>query len=74
LVQGVPGSRHKAVKTTPAPLLGAREAAARLGVIPSTVYALCAEGKLPHVRVSNALRISGEDIEAFIRGVQKSNA
>jgi excisionase family DNA binding protein len=35
-----------------------REAAALLGVSTSTVYKLCAQGKLAHVRVSNAIRIA----------------
>ena len=39
-------------------LLTVREAAARLGVCTSTVYKLCAEGKLAHLRVSNAIRIA----------------
>jgi excisionase family DNA binding protein len=38
-------------------LLSVREAASILGVCTSTVYKLCAEGKLRHVRVSNAIRI-----------------
>jgi excisionase family DNA binding protein len=45
-------------------LLSVREAAGLLGVCTSTVYKLCAEGKLRHVRVSNAIRIS----EAALRG------
>jgi len=44
-------------------LLSVRDAAKRLGVCTSTVYKLCAEGKLRHVRVSNAIRIS----EAVLR-------
>ena len=44
-------------------LLSVREVATRLGVCTSTVYKLCAEGKLRHVRVSNAIRIS----EAVLR-------
>jgi excisionase family DNA binding protein len=67
LVQGAPRGRLKAVGAAPAPLLSVREAAALLGVSPSTVYALCAQGKLAHVRVSNALRLAGEDIESFLR-------
>jgi excisionase family DNA binding protein len=34
-----------------------REVAERLRVCTSTVYKLCAMGKLRHVRVSNAIRI-----------------
>jgi len=43
-------------------LLTAREAAANLGVCTSTVYKLCAQGKLAHVRVSNAVRILPGDL------------
>ena len=39
-------------------LLSVRETASLLRVSTSTVYKLCAEGKLQHVRVSNAIRIS----------------
>jgi excisionase family DNA binding protein len=38
-------------------LLTVREVAKLLNVATSTVYKLCAEGKLAHVRVSNAIRI-----------------
>jgi excisionase family DNA binding protein len=46
-------------------LLSVREAASRLGVCTSTVYKLCAEGKLRHVRVSNAIRISEAALLTF---------
>ena len=39
-------------------LLSVRETASLLRVSTSTVYKLCAEGRLQHVRVSNAIRIS----------------
>ncbi len=38
-------------------VLSVREAATALKVATSTVYKLCAEGKLVHSRVSNAIRI-----------------
>src|SRR5262245_60444602 len=44
-------------------LLSVREVATLLEVCTSTIYKLCAEGKLQHVRVSNAIRIS----EAVLR-------
>lgn len=48
------------------PLLTVRDGAAQLRVHSSRVYALCERGKLPHVRVSNALRITSEDLQAYI--------
>jgi len=47
-------------------LLSVREAASLLRVSTSTVYKLCAEGKLRHLRVSNAIRIS----EAVLRSYE----
>ncbi|TME28581.1 MAG: helix-turn-helix domain-containing protein [Chloroflexi bacterium] len=46
-------------------LFSVREAARLLGVCTSTVYKLCAEGKLRHVRVSNAIRISESALAAY---------
>jgi len=43
-------------------LLTVREAAAAMRVAPATVYQLCAEARLPHVRISNAIRIPCEAI------------
>jgi excisionase family DNA binding protein len=37
----------------------------------ATVYALCERGELPHLRVSNAIRLRVEDLEAFIRRGQR---
>ncbi len=47
-------------------LLSVREAAARLGVSIATVYTLCQRSELPHVRVSNAIRIAPADLVDFI--------
>jgi excisionase family DNA binding protein len=46
-------------------LLSVREAASLLGVCTSTVYKLCAEGKLRHVRISNAIRISEAALRSY---------
>lgn len=45
-------------------LLSVREVASRLGVCTSTVYKLCAEGRLAHVRISNAIRVRPEVLSA----------
>ncbi len=47
-------------------LLSVREAAARLDVSTATVYKLCERDELPHVRVSNAIRIAPVDLVDFI--------
>jgi len=46
-------------------LLSVRETASLLRVSTSTVYKLCAEGRLQHVRVSNAIRISESALAAY---------
>lgn len=43
-----------------------REVAGLLGVATSTVYQLCAEGKLVHLRVSNAIRVEREAVAAYV--------
>jgi len=52
-------------------LLTVREAAELLRVRPVTVYRLCARGALPHPRVSNAIRIRGEDRERLLGGGER---
>lgn len=52
------------------PLLSVRQVAGQLGVCTATVYALCAKGALPHVRVLNAIRVAVGDLEAFVEGRQ----
>jgi excisionase family DNA binding protein len=49
-------------------LLTARQVAQRLSVGAATVYKLCERGELPHVRVSNAIRVLPADLEAFVAG------
>jgi excisionase family DNA binding protein len=48
-------------------LLTVREAAEMLRVQSVTVYKLCSLGKLPHVRVSNAIRIRRDALERWLR-------
>jgi excisionase family DNA binding protein len=47
-------------------LLTVREVAAFLRVSARTVYALCEQGRLGHVRVMNAIRIRPAAIAAFV--------
>ena len=53
---------------SPAPFLTVREVAQRLLVRPVTVYRLCERGELAHLRVSNAIRIRPEDLDAYLAG------
>ena len=58
--------------SSPAPrLLTVREVAQRLRVRPVTVYRLCERGKLPHLRVSNAMRVRPECVHAFLAAAEK---
>ena len=50
-------------------LLTVKEASQQLKVSPATVYQLCAEGKLPHVRIGTrrgTIRINETDLHAFL--------
>ncbi len=47
-------------------LLTVREVAAQLGVCTATVYRLCEIGELPHVRISDAIRVRPADLEALV--------
>jgi excisionase family DNA binding protein len=44
-------------------MLTVKQAAAALQVSTSTIYKLCAEGKLGHLRVANAIRIEASALE-----------
>jgi excisionase family DNA binding protein len=48
-------------------LLRVTEVAEHLGVCAATVYRLCEDGELPHVRVINSIRVRPADLEAFVR-------
>jgi len=56
---------------TPEEFLTVPEVARRLRVSRSTIYALCSKGRLPHARVSNAIRISWNAVEALV-GLQRA--
>ena len=47
-------------------LLSVRQAAEQLSLCTATVYGLCAEGALPHIRILNAIRIAPEDLAIFV--------
>jgi excisionase family DNA binding protein len=47
-------------------LLTVREVADQLRVCTATVYRLCAEGQLKHVRVFQAIRVHPVDLLAFV--------
>ena len=53
--------------------LTVREVAKRLRVCTSTVYKLCAEGRLAHVRVANAIRVLPVDVQRQRRNQRESN-
>jgi integrase len=52
-------------------LLTVRQVAERLGVCAATVYSLVNGGRLPHVRVSNAIRVSPEDLAAYVEAQRR---
>jgi excisionase family DNA binding protein len=52
-------------------LLTVQEVARYLGVSRATVYKLCSEGRLPHLRVSNTIRIRPSDVGALLHPHQQ---
>jgi len=63
--------RHQALAGFPlsftAPLLTVVEVAAFLRVSTRTVYTLCDQGRLAHVRVVNAIRVDPAELIALVR-------
>jgi excisionase family DNA binding protein len=51
---------------TPDRLLSVKEVAQRLGLSTASVYALCADSRLTHVRILNVIRIAPSDLVAFV--------
>jgi excisionase family DNA binding protein len=50
------------------PLLSVNDVATQLGVCRATAYRLCERGELPHIRVSNAIRVSRAALAAYLAG------
>jgi excisionase family DNA binding protein len=50
----------------PERLLSVKRVAEHLGVTRATVYGLCGDGRLAHVRLLNVIRIAPSDLEAFV--------
>ena len=66
---GAPVVRNSGGAGRLARLLTVREVAERLAVCTATVYALCERGDIQHLRVSNAIRVNPDDLEAFNQAV-----
>jgi excisionase family DNA binding protein len=47
-------------------LLSVRQVAERLGVCTRTIYELIDRGELPHIRISNAIRVAPADVAAYV--------
>jgi excisionase family DNA binding protein len=54
-------------------LLTPAEAAARLGVPVSWVYAECRAGRLPHVRLGRYVRVRSEALDAWIVALESGS-
>ena len=54
------------------PLLSVKQVAEQLGIATATVYGLCADGRLAHVRILNVIRIAPSDLGAFIASRHQS--
>ena len=64
-----PGLQTRRVEAGPREcMLSVREVAARLSVCTSTVYKLCAQGKLAHVRIANAIRVPVDEFPRLVGG------
>ncbi len=54
--------------------MSVRQVAVELAMSSATVYALCARGELKHVRISNAIRVRREDLDAFVAENARSSS
>jgi excisionase family DNA binding protein len=50
--------------------LTVKKVAERLGLSKAQVYALCATGRLPHHRFGGAIRLSEEQLRAFLEATK----
>jgi excisionase family DNA binding protein len=55
-------------------LLTVKEVARQLGLSTATVYGLCADGRLPHIRILNAIRVAPADLAAFVSSCRDSRS
>ncbi len=63
----------RALRSAVDDLLSVREVGRRLGVTTATVYKLAERGELPHIRISNAIRVAPADLAAYIASRRKGN-
>ena len=66
------GTTLRVVNGAKGHLLTVRAVAGRLGVSTATVYKLAAQGCLPHIRVSNAIRVAPGDLDEFIAASRRA--
>jgi excisionase family DNA binding protein len=66
-VKGAGGQHLRALRGGAEDLLTVRQVATGLSISTATVYKLVERGELPHVRISNAVRVAPEDLAAFLR-------
>ncbi len=59
-------SKHLPARGSRKTPLSVRQVAQLLGVSTATVYRLCTSGDLQHFRISNAIRVSADDLAAFL--------
>ncbi len=59
-------SRTPGVALSAEPLLSVRDVARALGVCAATVYRLCKDANLAHLRVLNSIRVLPGDLRAFV--------
>ena len=59
-------SKHFSARGSQEALFSVRQVAQLLGMSTATVYRLCERGDLQHFRISNAIRVSADDLSAFV--------